>query len=107
MESSGVCLTVIALLLVAFVICTYGGKSSTCLTLYEHGGAPVVFESQEFLQWRHSDGYTSHSRSMSSYETIVLRDRRRSLEDRIPCALDFRIPFPGVFPNLSLSFSLI
>ncbi|KAM1664907.1 hypothetical protein ACFX15_043446 [Malus domestica] len=78
MESSGVRLTVIALLLAAFVMCTYGGKSSTRLTLYEHGVAPVVFESQEFLQWRHSDG-----------------DRTRSLEDRIPCALDFHIPFPG------------
>ncbi|KAM1248158.1 hypothetical protein ACFX2J_044004 [Malus domestica] len=78
MESFGVRLTVITLLLAAFVMRTYGGKSSTCLTLYEHGGAPVVFESQEFLQWRHSDG-----------------DHTRSLEDRIPCALDFRIPFPG------------
>ncbi|TQD93934.1 hypothetical protein C1H46_020438, partial [Malus baccata] len=88
-------LTVIALLLAAFVTRSYGGESSTCLTLYEHGGAPAVFESQEWLQWRHSDGYASHSRSMSSCETAVLEDRTRPLEDRILCALNVRIPFSG------------
>ncbi|KAM1373380.1 hypothetical protein ACFX2I_024088 [Malus domestica] len=73
----------------------YEGESSTCLTLYEHGGAPAVFESQECLQWRHSDWYASCSRSMSGCETAVLKDCTRSLEDRILCALDFIIPFPS------------
>ncbi|RXH88412.1 hypothetical protein DVH24_000011 [Malus domestica] len=66
-----------------------------CLTLYKHGGASTIFESQECLQWRHSDWYASCSRSMSSYETAVLKDRTRLLEDHILCALDFIIPFPG------------
>ncbi|CAN6695585.1 unnamed protein product [Malus baccata var. baccata] len=32
---------------------------------------------------------------MSSCETVVLKDRTRPLEDRMLCALDFSIPFPG------------
>ncbi|KAM1359934.1 hypothetical protein ACFX11_046893 [Malus domestica] len=74
---------------------SYGGESSMCLTLYKHGGALAIFESQECLQWRHSDWYASCFRSMSSYETAMLKDRTRLLEDHILCALDFIIPFPG------------
>ncbi|KAM2264694.1 hypothetical protein ACFXTI_040830 [Malus domestica] len=75
------------------MMCSYGGESLTCLTLYEHGGAPAVFKSQECLQWRHSDWCASYSRSMSSYETVVLKDSARPLEDYILCVLDFIIPF--------------
>ncbi|KAM1011582.1 hypothetical protein ACFX13_047675 [Malus domestica] len=90
LEQTLIRLTVIA----AFVMRSYEGESSMCLTLYEHGGAPAVFESQECLQWRHSDWYASCSRSMFSYETAMLKDRTRPLEDHILCALDFIIPFP-------------
>ncbi|KAL0725229.1 hypothetical protein Bca4012_039828 [Brassica carinata] len=69
-----------------------GGESSTCLTVYKQGGAPAVFQSPKCPRWnRPSRSRTGDARC----HTASLQGRRRYQEDRLLCALDLRIPFPG------------
>ncbi|KAM1014298.1 hypothetical protein TB2_044123 [Malus domestica] len=93
MECSGVLhLIVLGLLFAGLPTLSYGRESSsTCLTLYEHGGAPAVFESPECRQLKHSDD----SQRTSLCQMAMLQGRRKYLEDRTLCALDVRILFPG------------
>ncbi|XP_043812617.1 uncharacterized protein LOC110614471 isoform X4 [Manihot esculenta] len=93
-------------LVVGFVITLYattqcGGESSTCLTVYKEGGAPAVFQSTKCPRWN-LPNYDTPSRTTSTTVTgstrcqsALLQGRRKSQEDRILCALDVRIPFPG------------
>ncbi|WZY87408.1 hypothetical protein YC2023_044143 [Brassica napus] len=71
-----------------------GGESSTCLTVYKQGGAPAVFQSPKCPRWN----WPSPSRSRTGdarCHTAALQGRRKYQEDRLLCALDLRIPFPG------------
>ena len=73
------------------------GESSTCLTVYKEGGAPAVFQSPKCPRWKLSN-YGPDSRTtttMARCQSAMLQGRRKSQEDRILCALDIRIPFPG------------
>ncbi|XP_059311556.1 uncharacterized protein LOC132063131 [Lycium ferocissimum] len=80
-----------------FILCvstsTYG-ESSTCLTVYKEGGAPAVFQSPKCPRWKLPD-YGSDQWSNGRCQTALHQGRRKSQEDRILCALDIRIPFPG------------
>ncbi|XP_077242388.1 uncharacterized protein LOC143882885 [Tasmannia lanceolata] len=80
-------------------------ESLTCLKVYQEGGAPGVFQSQECPRWTLSNKDLLNPRlALSTKDSIfqkvncqwaMLQGRRRYQEDRIVCALDFRIPFPG------------
>lgn len=84
-------LLLVAILLASETTLSYG-ESSTCLTVYKEGGAPAVFQSPKCPLWKLSNyGPTSTARCQSA----MLQGRRKSQEDRILCALDIRIPFPG------------
>ncbi|XP_047263967.1 uncharacterized protein LOC107853145 isoform X5 [Capsicum annuum] len=77
-------------------ICT-NGESSKCLTVYEEGGAPAVFQSPKCPRWKLPD-YGSEQWSKlpnTRCQTALHQGRRKSQEDRILCALDIRAPFPG------------
>ncbi|XP_070012501.1 uncharacterized protein [Nicotiana sylvestris] len=82
-----------------FVLCVStctSGESSTCLTVYKEGGAPAVFQSPKCPRWKLPD-HGSESKSPNvRCQTALHQGRRKSQEDRILCALDIRIPFPGV-----------
>ncbi|KAJ9188083.1 hypothetical protein P3X46_003477 [Hevea brasiliensis] len=93
------------LLVVGFVITLHaktrcGGESLTCLTVYKEGGAPAVFQSTKCPRWNFPN-YDSRSRTTTTAtgstrcQSALLQGRRKSQEDRILCALDVRIPFPG------------
>ncbi|GAB2282328.1 hypothetical protein Dimus_016874 [Dionaea muscipula] len=79
-------------LLVSTVIPS-AGESTTCLMVYNQGGAPAVFQSPKCPRWKLSD-YDSQSRT-SRCQSAILQGRRRYQEDRTLCAVDLRIPFPG------------
>ncbi|PRQ44472.1 putative protein-serine/threonine phosphatase [Rosa chinensis] len=90
-SSSGVrliCFSLILALITTTSAASYDESSSTCLTLYEQGGAPAVFQSPKCPRWKRAD-------SLQRCQTAVRRGRRNRLEDRALCALDLRIPFPG------------
>ncbi|XP_020882096.1 probable protein phosphatase 2C 51 isoform X2 [Arabidopsis lyrata subsp. lyrata] len=68
------------------------GESSTCLAVYKQGGAPAVFQSPKCPRWNlHNWGQSGAGRC----HTAAIRGRRNYQEDRLLCALDLRIPFPG------------
>ncbi|RAL42159.1 hypothetical protein DM860_011942 [Cuscuta australis] len=76
------------------------GESSTCLTVYEEGGAPAVFLSPKCPRWKLSNqGSESrhHPSPKSGCHVALHQGRRQQLEDRAICALDIRVPFLG--PN--------
>lgn len=86
--------------LLGFVLCmsscTYG-ESSKCLTVYKEGGAPAVFQSPKCPRWKLPD-YGSEQWSKlpnARCQTALHQGRRKSQEDRVLCALDIHIPFPG------------
>ncbi|XP_031112674.1 uncharacterized protein LOC116016509 isoform X3 [Ipomoea triloba] len=83
-----------------FILCvgtrTYG-ESSTCLTVYEEGGAPAVFQSPKCPRWK-LPSYGSKPRYQSpaaNCQTALHQGRRKQQEDRAICALDIRVPFLG------------
>ncbi|KAH0884293.1 hypothetical protein HID58_060389 [Brassica napus] len=82
-------------IIIAFFFSGYcGGESSTCLTVYKQGGAPAVFQSPKCPRWN----WPSPSRSRTGdarCHAAALQGRRKYQEDRLLCALDLRIPFPG------------
>ncbi|GAB2303353.1 hypothetical protein Dimus_037344 [Dionaea muscipula] len=88
-------------LLVSTVIPS-AGESTTCLMVYNQGGAPAVFQSPKCPRWKLSD-YDSQSRT-SRCQSAILQGRRRYQEDRTLCAVDLRIPFPGSSLSLSSQF---
>ena len=67
------------------------GESSTCVTVYEVGGAPAVFQSPKCPHWTLSN--------YSSTVTIITTKTSSTApcQSAILCALDIRIPFPGLF----------
>lgn len=69
------------------------GESSTCLAVYKQGGAPAVFQSPKCPRWNlHNWGQSGAGRC----HTAAIKGRRNYQEDRLLCALDLRIPFPGM-----------
>ncbi|CAH9051479.1 unnamed protein product [Cuscuta epithymum] len=75
---------------------TYG-ESSTCLTVYEEGGAPAVFQSPKCPRWQ-LPSYGSKRRYQSptaACQTALHQGRRKQQEDRAICVLDIHVPFPG------------
>ncbi|XP_059625914.1 uncharacterized protein LOC132268980 isoform X2 [Cornus florida] len=70
------------------------GETSTCLTVYKEGGAPAVFQSPKCPRWKLSN-YASRPRT-ERCQTAMHQGRRKYQEDRTFCALDVRIPFPGL-----------
>ncbi|KAK9051182.1 hypothetical protein SSX86_027808 [Deinandra increscens subsp. villosa] len=87
-----------AILFLGFVIgiiTLTAGESSTCLAVYKEGGAPAVFQSPECPTWslpKHND---DSRRLRSICQSATRQGRRKSLEDRTFCTLDFRIPVLG------------
>ncbi|CAH2062968.1 unnamed protein product [Thlaspi arvense] len=79
-------------LIVLFLASSCGGESSTCLTVYKEGGAPAVFQSPKCPRWTLRN-WASPSRSRC--HTAAIQGRRHYQEDRVLCALDLRVPFPG------------
>lgn len=79
---------------------------STCLAVYDEGGAPAVFESPKCPRWTladESEGLGSSAvRRTPRCQPAVMQGRRRHLEDRAVCALDIRIPFPGKSPIVQI-----
>ncbi|KAK4407179.1 putative protein phosphatase 2C 51 [Sesamum angolense] len=71
------------------------GESLTCLTVYKEGGAPAVFQSPRCPRWTLSSFKSQPNRQSGACQSAMLQGRRKSQEDRIHCALDLRIPFPG------------
>ncbi|KAK4418314.1 putative inactive protein kinase [Sesamum alatum] len=71
------------------------GESLTCLTVYKEGGAPAVFQSPRCPRWTLSNFKSQTDRQSGACQSAMLQGRRKSQEDRIHCALDLRIPFPG------------
>ncbi|KAL0435688.1 UNVERIFIED_CONTAM: putative protein phosphatase 2C 51 [Sesamum radiatum] len=71
------------------------GESLTCLTVYKEGGAPAVFQSPKCPRWTLSSFKSQHNRLSGACQSAMLQGRRKSQEDRIHCAVDLRIPFPG------------
>lgn len=89
-------------IIIAFFFFFWGycrGESSTCLTVYKQGGAPAVFQSPKCPRWNWPSSSSSSSRSRTGESarchTAALQGRRNYQEDRLLCALDLRIPFPG------------
>ncbi|KAL2510733.1 Protein phosphatase 2C family protein [Abeliophyllum distichum] len=88
--------------LLGFILCVntvVTGESPTCLTVYREGGAPAVFQSPKCPRWKLAN-YNSDSKPHSQSPTATCQSamhqgRRKSQEDRVLCALDIRIPFPG------------
>ncbi|CAN8253879.1 unnamed protein product [Cochlearia groenlandica] len=90
MKASLVNLIIYLIVLLLAINC--GGESSTCLTVYKEGGAPAVFESPKCPRWNlHNWG----SRTGGRCHTAAIQGRRKYQEDRLLCALDLLIPFPG------------
>ncbi|GKU86510.1 hypothetical protein SLEP1_g1023 [Rubroshorea leprosula] len=85
-------LVVLGFLLCATALCY--GESSTCLTVYKEGGAPAVFQSPKCPRWK-LPAHDSRARAATTTrcQSAMLQGRRKSLEDRILCALDIYIPF--------------
>ncbi|XP_057517560.1 uncharacterized protein LOC130798539 isoform X2 [Amaranthus tricolor] len=75
------------------IITSLSAESSTCLMVYKEGGAPAVFNSPKCPRWKLSGPQSMPKNSRC--HIAVHRGRRKSQEDRILCALDVRIPFPG------------
>lgn len=72
------------------------GESSTCLAVYKQGGAPAVFQSPKCPRWILQNwGSPTHS-GAGRCHTAAIQGRRNYQEDRLLCALDLRIPFPGM-----------
>ena len=67
------------------------GESSTCVTVYKEGGAPAVFQFPKCPHWTLSN--------YSSTVTIITTKTSSTApcQSAILCALDIRIPFPGLF----------
>lgn len=86
------------------------GESSTCLTVYKEGGAPAVFQSPKCPRWKLSN-YGSDPRTITTTaarcQSAVLQGRRKSQEDRTLCALDIRIPFPGMLGVKEVIVSIV
>lgn len=88
--------------ILGFILCVntgVSGESPTCLTVYREGGAPAVFQSPKCPRWKLSN-YNSDIKQQPQSPTTTCQlamhqGRRKSQEDRVLCALDIRIPFPG------------
>lgn len=80
---------------------SYGnGISVSCMMMYDEGGVPAVYESNECLQWVLSTA-SLHNRT-DDCQFAQLQGLREYQEDRISCDLHLRIPLPG-----SLSLFLV
>ncbi|AEE80468.1 kinase superfamily protein [Arabidopsis thaliana] len=78
-----------------FLVINCRGESSTCLAVYKQGGAPAVFQSPKCPRWILQNwGSPTHS-GAGRCHTAAIQGRRNYQEDRLLCALDLRIPFPG------------
>ncbi|KAL1825969.1 hypothetical protein DCAR_0314168 [Daucus carota subsp. sativus] len=95
MYTHKLCVYILGFIVHLFVI--VNGESSTCLTVYNEGGAPAVFQSPKCPRWKLPE-YGSSRRSRSPVATCQValhQGRRKAQEDRLVCNLDVRIPFPG------------
>ena len=83
----------IIFILVQSVIPSYSAESSTCLSVYNEGGAPAVLNSPKCPRWELSDHRPPPRNPKCQF--AVRQGRRPYQEDRVICALDLRLPFPG------------
>ena len=79
------------LLLAIFFTTHSNGESLMCGTVYKQGGTPAVFQSPKCPNWTLSN--------YSSTVTIITTKTSSTApcQSAILCALDIRIPFPGLF----------
>ncbi|XP_074316167.1 uncharacterized protein LOC141652544 isoform X2 [Silene latifolia] len=75
-------------------ITSYSAESSKCLSVYNEGGAPAVFQSPKCPRWKLADDQSPPRNPRCQF--AIHQGRRRYQEDRIFCALDIRIPFPSL-----------
>ncbi|KAL4200161.1 hypothetical protein AMTRI_Chr03g148290 [Amborella trichopoda] len=80
------------------------GESSTCVMVYNEGGAPAVFQSHKCSRWRLDD---ERKRPRANCQVAISQGRRRHQEDRAFCALDMRVPFPGRREGKEIKVDLI
>uniref|UniRef100_A0A2P2IPI4 Uncharacterized protein LOC105649936 n=1 Tax=Rhizophora mucronata TaxID=61149 RepID=A0A2P2IPI4_RHIMU len=91
-------LLILELVIAVYVTRCCAGESSTCLTVYNEGGAPAVFKSPKCPRWNlpsYDSGPRTTSLRSARCQVAILQGRRKSQEDRAVCALDVAIPFPG------------
>ncbi|XP_050236569.1 probable protein phosphatase 2C 51 [Mercurialis annua] len=71
---------------------SYGGLpvSVWCMTEYDSGSAPAVYDSLECSQWKSLQNQISNN-----CQFAILHGRRQYQEDAIVCHLHFNIPLPG------------
>ncbi|KAK9682282.1 hypothetical protein RND81_10G062600 [Saponaria officinalis] len=86
-------ISVVAISLLLSGITCFSAGSSTCLSVYNAGGAPAVLNSPKCLRWKLSDRHAPPRNPRC--QVAVHQGRRRHQEDRVICALDIRIPFPS------------
>ncbi|KAL5717672.1 protein-serine/threonine phosphatase [Ranunculus cassubicifolius] len=70
-------------------------ESSSCLAVYEQGGAPAVFHSPQCPNWNLSKTETYRNQIGENCKVYRLQGRRNYQEDRTVCELDLHIAFPG------------
>ncbi|XP_031287166.1 probable protein phosphatase 2C 51 [Pistacia vera] len=87
MEELGVVFVILGLVLISnTVTCSSGnGVTVSCMMVYEQGGAPAVFDSEECLQWPSLQNHTPNC------QFAQLQGDRRYQEDRISCHLHMKI----------------
>lgn len=104
LQSSNIFSVILSLLFARIITIAVQGESSTCLTVYQQGGAPAVFQSPKCPSWKLSS-YASPSRASAAgtrCQVAMLQGRRQYQEDRSFCALDIRIPFLGKPQHLQI-----
>ncbi|KAM7253902.1 hypothetical protein ACFE04_031584 [Oxalis oulophora] len=89
----------IQLTYLAITLTCCNGESSKCIMVYKEGGAAAVFQSPKCPRWTLPPTTPSDSRRRSSTtsdcQISIVQGWRNSQEDRLLCALDIPIPFPG------------
>ncbi|KAK9067618.1 hypothetical protein SSX86_011729 [Deinandra increscens subsp. villosa] len=77
------------------IITLTAGESPTCLAVYKEGGAPAVFRSPQCPTWSSPKHHDDSRKRRFTCQSATRQGRRKSLEDRTFCTLDFRIPILG------------
>lgn len=67
--------------------------------VYKEGGAPAVFQSPKCPRWTLPTQEDLRRRT-TNCQSAMIKGRRSHQEDRTVCALDIRIPFPGLHSSL-------
>ncbi|KAL9227537.1 hypothetical protein vseg_003215 [Gypsophila vaccaria] len=86
-------ITILTITIISCAITCFSAESSTCLSVYNSGGAPAVLNSPKCPRWKSSDRHAPPRNPRCQF--ALHQGRRRYQEDRVVCALDIRIPFPS------------